>query len=77
MDLWKKPNPEYYRELCRKCGTEPDGCMLVGNDAVEDAAALKTGMEVFLITDCLENGREEELSVPHGSFPEVRRWLGL
>ena len=72
-----KPNPEYYRELCRKCGTEPDGCMLVGNDAVEDAAALKTGMEVFLITDCLENGREEELSVPHGSFPEVRRWLGL
>ena len=72
-----KPNPEYYRELCRKCGIEPEECMMVGNDGIEDTAALETGMEVFLITDCLENGTEKELSVPYGSFPEVRRWLGL
>ena len=51
--------------------------MLVGNDAVEDAAAAETGMQVFLITDCLENGTEDALTVPQGSFADARTWLGL
>ena len=50
---------------------------MVGNDAVEDGAAEEAGIRTFLITDHLENGREEELRLPHGSFTEVRSWLGL
>ena len=72
-----KPNPEYFRELCRKADLDPARCRMIGNDAVEDTAALACGMQVFLITDCLENGRPEELTVPHGGFAEVRKWLGI
>lgn len=72
-----KPNPEYFRELCRKADLDPSHCRMIGNDAAEDMAALETGIQVFLITDCLENGIAEELAVPHGGFAEVRNWLGL
>jgi FMN phosphatase YigB (HAD superfamily) len=72
-----KPNPEYFRELCRKAEIVPEECVLIGNDAVEDVAAAETGMQVFLITDCLENGTEDALTVPHGSFADARTWLVL
>lgn len=72
-----KPNPEYYREICRKLDLDPSHCRMVGNDAVEDTAAEAAGIRTFLITDCLENAPEGELSVPHGSWNELRNWLGL
>jgi FMN phosphatase YigB (HAD superfamily) len=72
-----KPNPEYFRELCRKADLNPEECVLIGNDAVEDTAAMQAGIRVFLITDCLENGTEDSLTVPNGGFEDARRWLGL
>ena len=72
-----KPNPEYFRELCRKAELDPSHCRMIGNDAQEDTAALACGIPVFLITDCLENGDADSLTVPHGGFAEARRWLGI
>ncbi len=45
---------------------------MVGNDVREDMVAQSLGMEVFLLTDCLINTENRDLSVyPQGSFPEL------
>ena len=74
-----KPNPEYYRELLAQTGKRPEQCLMVGNDAAEDAlAAGKAGMERYLITDCLENPGGVDISnVPQGSFEDFMAYAGL
>ena len=52
---YSKPNPKYYLEVAEKLGVRPEQCLMVGNDADEDLIAEKTGMQVFLLTDCLIN----------------------
>lgn len=73
---FSKPNPEYYAEILRRIGVPPEECIMVGNDAVEDTAAQKLGMEVFLLTDCLLNkdGRDIE-QYPHGDTAALKRKL--
>ena len=41
-----KPNPAYYAEILRKTGKRPQECLMVGNDATEDTAALEQGIPV-------------------------------
>ena len=53
-----KPNPDYYREVCSRLNITPEACIMVGNDVEEDGAALETGMEVILVTDCILNGKK-------------------
>jgi hypothetical protein len=50
---------------------------MVGNDAVEDTAALKAGIpQVFLLTDCLINKDGRDLSkYPCGGFDELKKFL--
>lgn len=72
-----KPNPDYFREILGKLDLKPQDCLMVGNDATEDLAALETGMDVFVLTDCLINRENKDLSLyPHGSFPELLNYLG-
>ena len=71
-----KPNPHYYRDILNFLGAEPAQCLMVGNDATEDMVAEKLGMKVFLLTDCLINVQNRELSgYPQGSFPELMAYL--
>lgn len=73
-----KPNPDYYRQILEKQGLAPEECLMVGNDATEDLAAAKLGMKVFLLTDCLINKKQTDISqVPHGSFPELMAYIAL
>ena len=73
-----KPNPAYYAEILRNTGKQPQECLMVGNDAVEDTAALEQGIPVYLITDCLINPQGRDLSdLPHGSFREFLAFAGL
>ncbi len=73
-----KPNPAYYEEILRNTGKRPEECLMVGNDAQEDTAALKAGIPVYLVTDCLLNPTGRDLSaIPQGSFAEFLRWAGL
>lgn len=46
-----KPNPAYYIEITEKIGCSPQGCLMAGNDTLEDLIALETGMETFLVDD--------------------------
>lgn len=73
---YSKPNPLYYTELLNKCGISPREAVMIGNDTVEDLAALRAGMRVFILTDCLINTRKIALEdYPHGSWPELMKWL--
>ena len=71
-----KPNPAYYWEILDKLNINPEECLMVGNDAREDLAAAETGMRVFLLTDCLINRDDTDISrYPNGSFPELLDYI--
>ena len=72
-----KPNPRYYEMILEKIGCPAEQCLMVGNDVEEDAqAATKVGMQVFLITDCLINKGNVDISAyPHGSFAELLEFV--
>lgn len=73
---WCKPNPEYYREICGKLGLDPHDCVMVGNDVTEDMAAEKVGMETFLLTDCILNKDNLDISFyTQGGFDDLIRWI--
>jgi len=71
-----KPNPQYYADILRRISCEPEQCLMVGNDAVEDMAAQKLGINVFLITDCLCNKHGLAIDqFPNGSFADFKLYL--
>ena len=71
-----KPNPMYFKELADKLGLKPEECIVIGNDAAEDTAALELGMKVYLVTDCLLNRDGRDISIyDHGTFEEMAEYL--
>ena len=71
-----KPNPAYYKDILEKIGCNPEECAMVGNDVEEDMVASALGMQVFLLTDCIINKKNEDVSVyPNGSFDQLLEWL--
>lgn len=71
-----KPNPDYYKDILAELGLTPEECIMVGNDATEDLAAAKLGIPVFLVTDCLINKHQADLSdVPQGDFDDLMTYL--
>ena len=71
-----KPNLDYYREILKTINCQPEECLMVGNDVDEDMVAAELGMQVFLLTDCILNRRNKDISrYPHGSFPELLTFI--
>jgi FMN phosphatase YigB (HAD superfamily) len=71
-----KPNLNYYKELLDKPQLTPEECLMVGNDASEDMVAEQLGMKVFLLTDCLINKTNTDISAyPHGSYYELEAFV--
>ena len=71
-----KPNPAYYQDILDALHVSPRECLMVGNDAKEDLAAKVLGIPVFLLTDCLINKGNRDLSrLPQGSFPELLEYI--
>ncbi len=49
---------------------------MFGNDVSEDMADEKTGAKVFLLTDCLINRENKDLSeYPNGGFKELQAYI--
>lgn len=72
-----KPNPKYYQELIEKLGLNPEECVMVGNDFDEDIVpTISLGMQCFLLTDCLINKKEQDISkYPQGDFEALKKYL--
>jgi len=64
-----KPNTRYYLDVANRLGVSPAECLLVGNDVAEDMVAEAIGMHVFLLSDCLINKKQKDISgYPSGGF---------
>jgi len=71
-----KPNPDYYHEVLSKINKTPGQCLMVGNNPAEDMCVSKLGMEVFLVTDFMEN--EEKIDITefrHGTIEDLEKFL--
>lgn len=67
-----KPNLNYYKNILKHLQVTPEECLMVGNDVSEDMIAEKLGMKVFLLTDCLINKRNTDISVyPNGNMDDL------
>ena len=71
-----KPNPAYYQAILDEIGVPAEQCLMVGNDVSDDLPAEVLGMKVFLLTDCLINKKEKDIShYPQGGFEELREYI--
>ncbi len=71
-----KPALDYYRDILSQLDCDPTQCLMVGNDVAEDMVARELGMQVFLLTDCLINKPNADLSqYPHGDFAALQEYL--
>ena len=71
-----KPNTGYYQELLNNLGLKPEECLMVGNDAIEDMAAAKLGINVFLLPKWLVNRKSLDISAyPQGDFDDLMRHI--
>lgn len=71
-----KPNLDYYRQIMEKTGLKAEDCVMVGNDVDEDMIAEKLGMKVFLLTDCLINKNNKDISQwPNGDFSRLKEFI--
>ncbi len=71
-----KPNPSYYKAILKEIGLEPSECLMVGNDVDDDMVTAKLGMKVFLLTDCLINKNNKDISCyPHGNFTRFMQYI--
>ena len=79
VDIKKATIKSLFELLCIfNCRTpEPQRCLMVGNDVSEDMeAAAQAGMQVYLLTDCLINRHDRDISAcPQGGFDELRELL--
>ncbi len=73
---YTKPNPAYYRELLEQNGLTGEECLMVGNNVEEDMRAADLGIKVFLLTDCLINEKQKDISLfPNGGFDALMDYL--
>ncbi len=71
-----KPNPKYYQAILDQFGLDAADCLMVGNDVSDDMSAAKIGMQTFLLTDCLVNTHNLDITpYPQGSFPELNAYI--
>ncbi|MBQ7999746.1 MAG: HAD family hydrolase [Ruminococcus sp.] len=73
-----KPVPEYYKEVCSRLGVDPSECLMVGNDVDDDMVTENLGMQTFLVTDCLINNNDKDISrYPQGSLADLIKYLNV
>ena len=71
-----KPNIKYYREVLDHIGLSAEEVLMVGNDVGDDMVAASLGMRVFLLTDCLINVADADITkYPNGSFDELMTYI--
>ena len=71
-----KPQLAYYYENLAVAGARPDRVLMVGNNTVDDLVCLDTGMDAYLVTDCLINDNGFDVaSVKHGTLAQFAAFV--
>lgn len=71
-----KPNPRYYEEICKKMNVDPQKCLMVGNDELEDmATASRVGMECYMVSDSQILRDGYTWNGKKGTFEELVEWM--
>lgn len=71
-----KPDSRYYKEIADRLGLDTAECLMVGNDVSEDMTAEQVGMKVFLLTDCLINSENKDISrYNRGGYKELLDYI--
>ena len=71
-----KPNINYYKQILKTINCKANECLMVGNDIDEDMIASDIGIKTFLLTDCLINRNNENISkYQSGNFDELINYL--
>ena len=71
-----KPHLEYYRENVEAIGLKPEEILMVGNNTREDLAAMKLGLDGYLVTDWLLNPDDFDINtVKHGSMSDFLQFV--
>lgn len=60
--IYCKPNPMYYKKLLEELSLSPEECVMIGNDVGDDMVAESLGIKCFLLTDCLINRKDEDIT---------------
>jgi len=72
-----KPNVNFFIEVLDAIGKEAYHCLMVGNDVQEDLAAIKAGLQTYLITDHMINRYAEELTSTYtGNYMQFFDFVG-
>lgn len=73
-----KPNPNYYFEVCKKIGVNPQNAVMIGNDEREDMkAASQAGLMGYLATDCRIMAKDFFWTGRRGTFEQSLRILDI
>lgn len=73
---YAKPNPRYYFEILEHLGCKAEETLMVGNDVSDDMAAKNAGLQVFLLTDCIINSKNEDISqYPQGTYDDLWEYI--
>ena len=71
-----KPDLNYYKDILAKLGVSANECLMIGNDVSEDMVASELGMKVFLLTDCILNKKNEDITkYARGGFSELLQYI--
>lgn len=71
-----KPNIKYYEEILNKLGVKSNQCIMVGNNVKEDMIASTIGIDTFLVTDCLLNPENKDISqYKNGTMSEFYEFI--
>jgi len=73
---FSKPDPMYYEEILQKTGLKPDECIMIGNDTRDDMVANTLGIDVFLVTECLINIKNLDISqYKNGNYEQLYKFV--
>lgn len=71
-----KPNLKYYQEILNTLNLNPEDCIMIGNDVNEDMVVNELGIKSFLLTDCLINKDNKNISVyPNGNINDLIKYI--
>ncbi len=75
-DRYCKPDPDYFRDVCRRLSLDPAKCLMIGNDDREDMqCAAAAGMDCYLVTDCRLPDKDHPWTGRMGTFAEMTEML--